>query len=284
MLDSCGGPSDWDEMEACFVGRGGPVAARELDLWLSRRHRCSDSQEVHDFVTRHDHGIMLRMNVADVVSATEWNGRWSGDDPENRHALGDLDKRTDVMDVVEDWAMPPWALAFLFNDLMARMGRIPTWQEVRRFISGAARHRMLSRFARLVGWPGLSPEERERHLRALRWRVGKAYYSWLREVDLFVRLHRIHGLPVRMHMIADTVFKTDLWCGSNLVSVLVRNERYRSGDKGRKRRAEDILSGEHGLRMSSIEVACVPRGGKPQLFAPDEVARLAGHVGQGTDR
>jgi hypothetical protein len=65
----------------------------------------------------------------------------------------------------------------------------------------------------------------------------------MREVDLLLRL-RNAGIPVRYHLLADVLFRADLWLNSLVVCLYFPNPNYRSGkDAGRKPPAESFFAG-----------------------------------------
>lgn len=261
------------EMVRTIVAPGGARAARSLSAWLARAERSPVHRDVHDFVLSHGHGVLERLDVADLEAATVW----PTSEANRRHALGSLRKDEVEMASVENWSTPPWAFSYIFHDAMERLGRVPTWPDVLAFLRGPARDRLLDPFAADFALAGMDAVSRELHCAALRWRVGKAYYSFLREVDLFVRLRREHGLPVRYHLLADAQFKVDLWCGDVLVALLIVNKEFRDGADGRKRRVEDMMDAS-GFRRLSVELAAPTRWGRPTLCPQGEVTALASAI------
>lgn len=261
-----------NELLSDLVEPGGHKARRSLDQWMARRNRGPSFEDVHAFVIDHSHSVLHGMSVSDVESATIWPTRRGETDP--RHALGDLRKGVDCMAEVDNWPTPPWAFNYVFHDLMERMGRMPTWPDVEAHLRGAARNRILEPFALDFGFTSLSAADRVRYCRALRWRLATAYYSFSREVDLIVRLRRLHDLPVRYHILADAQFKIDLWCGRVIVSLLIRNPKYRDSGIGRKRRASDMLDGS-AFEALSVELAVPDAFGRPSLVPAAEIASMA---------
>lgn len=62
--------------------------------------------------------------------------------------------------------------------------------------------------------------------------MGKFYYSAVRELDVQVRLREEHGLPLRYHLLADLLLRTDYWLGDALVCVSFANPKYREQEAG----------------------------------------------------
>jgi len=77
--------------------------------------------------------------------------------------------------------------------------------------------------------------------RALHWRIGKMYYSVMREVDFMVRLRERHGIQLKYHLLADVRLKSDFWLDDSIVSIFLANSRYRAKTSGRKQTAKDFL-------------------------------------------
>ena len=283
---ACGAPgtTTFDDVLRDIVAPGGARAERELALWRSRRLDGPLQEAVHAFVTGHGHSVLNRLGVADVRAATEWDYG----DPAlrlERHALGERRADDTKIKAVEDWTTP-WALSFVFHDLLERLGHVPTWPEMRAFINGGGRAMLKEPFDRAFApaWTlgqgrGYDLARKERHYAAFRFRVGKAYYSALREIDAFVRLRRIFGLPLRYHVLADVLFRTDFWCGRALVDLMVPNAAYRDGGRGRKRQSGEFMDQDgFGRLVIPIEV---PRSwGRPDLVPRRELERVAARMRQ----
>ena len=75
---------------------------------------------------------------------------------------------------------------------------------------------------------------------AVRWRLGKFYYSALREVDLLAALHA-KGVPLKYHVLADVLLRVDYWMGKTLICIYFPNTEYRSGESGRKPKAAQVF-------------------------------------------
>ncbi len=92
-----------------------------------------------------------------------------------------------------------------------------------------------------VGWDLADKQRKEALKRAFRWRLGKFYYSAMRELDLIVRLQSEFDLPIRYHLLADVLLRTDFWLDDNVICIYFSNPRYREGQLGRKPPAERFL-------------------------------------------
>ncbi|MBD5657261.1 MAG: hypothetical protein IAI50_19085 [Candidatus Eremiobacteraeota bacterium] len=65
----------------------------------------------------------------------------------------------------------------------------------------------------------------------LRWRLSNIYFSALRELELIILLRERFALDVKYHVLADTVFKADLWAlvGNEVrtVAIYIRSDKLR---------------------------------------------------------
>jgi hypothetical protein len=157
------------------------------------------------------------------------------------HALGDVESR-EQMEEIEDFTTP-FALQHLFHWYIEKYRILPTWKQFRDWmVEGEAAPLWYEILRRHLGAPS-SADERRQWSRAARWRLGKFYLSAMREIDLLARL-RATGLPVRYHLLADVLFRTDFWLDGLLVCLYFPNPRYRDGAaSGRKPPAESFFSG-----------------------------------------
>ncbi|NUT49895.1 MAG: hypothetical protein HOV94_21670 [Saccharothrix sp.] len=130
---------------------------------------------------------------------------------------------TDVPEI-RHWR-PDFAFTHVAHHVVEVLGRLPGWPEFREFCEADERARaMLWTPAREV-IAEVGPEGRA----ALRNRVVSDFLGFLRDVYV-VAVLRGHGLDVRVHPLADTVFKVDAW-----VERLVLNPR------GGRHRSEELL-------------------------------------------
>jgi len=183
----------------------------------------------------------------------------------SEHPLGGIRKEvaTGVQPIV-DWR-PDFAFTHVMHFALERLSGLPSYQEFSRFCAddpaGVAAlgnpARQIRQEACRQGYPPAQVA------RAIRWRIGLAYYSFVREVYTIAVL-RAAGLDVRAHPLADALFRVDAWTGRTVLSLYIRNPRFRDGARGRKPRAEDILAGarprfrHEELRLSTRhEFGCV---------------------------
>lgn len=173
------------------------------------------------------------------------------------HALGNVQRGDgEAVRAIVDWH-PDFAFTHMFHVCMERRASLPTYEEFREFTDGDQ-----------LGWQMLgTPSRRKVHevidsgvpdslaRAAMRWRVGNAYYSFLREVYTVVEL-RGRGVDLRVHPLADALFRVDSWVGRKALSLRVGNKKFREGEQfGRKTPAEEILADIlPPLQFESIEL------------------------------
>ncbi|MGW4829625.1 hypothetical protein ACWEOG_18730 [Amycolatopsis japonica] len=184
------------------------------------------------------------------------------------HPLGDI-KKKDIahIDLAGDWE-PAFAFVHLFHLLMEDLGRPPLWSEFDTFayatdtglkMFGTDRldleekifEQELERLtAEHPTWKGLEHKARLLAKGSLDWRVGLAYYGFMREMFTAVAL-RERGLDVRVHPLADANFRADGWIDRKILSVFVVNPKYKVEDqqhaeafqRGRKVAVEKLFPG-----------------------------------------
>jgi hypothetical protein len=157
------------------------------------------------------------------------------------HALGQVRKR-DVDPVVEirDWN-PPFAFTHVFHLATERVGQLPTFDEVRDFCrtDPAVRADLWEPALRAVQEASVNHDPRLAKA-AMTWRIGNAYYSYLRETYVLATL-RDMGVPAQVHPLADALFRTDFWVDNTNIDLYISNPRYKTQFGGRKSKSEAML-------------------------------------------
>ncbi|MBM85285.1 MAG: hypothetical protein CMM47_04610 [Rhodospirillaceae bacterium] len=82
-------------------------------------------------------------------------------------------------------------------------------------MSNQARSRWLDKLQPLKGRL-LQRYSADRIEDAVRWRLGKFYYSAVREVDLLISINAA-GIPLKYHLVADVLLRVDYWVDQNWV-------------------------------------------------------------------
>jgi hypothetical protein len=217
-----------DEVVATFAVT--PRARELLGRWRSDPAR----PHVPKVVLRHRTKVLYDLEPAGIEAACA----------KSEHPLGDIRREAAVaVPPVVDWR-PDFAFTHVMHLALERLGELPAFQDFAEFCA----HDPLGRSA--LGDPAIQIRARARELgyapeaaaQAVRWRIGLAYYSFVREVYTIAVLRRA-GADVRAHPLADALFRADAWVGRTVLSVYIRNPRFRDGARGRKPRAASILAG-----------------------------------------
>lgn len=221
-----------------------------FEIWNSDPRRVA----VAPVVMAHRTRVLYRSTEDDVQAVCQ----------RTEHALGQV--RRDVGESVReivDWH-PDFAFTHTFHTCIERIGAIPTYEQFREFaLDDVAGREMLGDPARAMirslADDGC-PEGRARA--AMRWRVGNAYYGFLREAYTLVQL-RQRGIDLRVHPLADALFRVDAWVGRRALSLRVGNKKFRQGaSAGRKTPAEQLLADVRPpLEFDTIELAAATEFG-----------------------
>lgn len=205
-------------------------AKEVLESWRTRR------PEVADVVLGHTTTVPYRSGLDEMYATSA----------QTEHALGNI-RSADVRRIVSirDWS-PNFAFTHIFHYVIEMLEKPFTYGEFREFAKSPVGNSMLSEEA----WEAVkcATESDASILRsmardAMQWRVGNAYYSFLRELIVFGEL-RARGLDLRLHPLADALFRVDAWIGSTVICLYIGNDRFRSGTQGRKPRVEQLLGPE----------------------------------------
>lgn len=208
-----------------LLARGGAPAQRAYDVWLRRRGYGAVHTLVHGF----RHAYLEGITPAQLLDTRA----------RSAHALGDV-RTEEQLPEVENWTTP-FAFEHLFHRYLEDQRRVPTWQEFSGWLNGEAAAFFVGPLLRGTGWHGADPARKRALKRAYRWRLGKFYYSALRELELYARLRHEYGLPLRYHLLADVLLRTDFWLGDNVVCLYFANPTYRDREAGRKPPAQQFL-------------------------------------------
>lgn len=196
------------------------------------------------------------------------------------HPLGDIRKDAAMaVQPIVDWR-PDFAFTHVMHLALESLGSLPTFQDFTRYCAddpggraalGDPARQIREQTCRLGYAPGHA-------LQAIRWRIGIAYYSFLREVYTIAVL-RAAGLDVRAHPLADALFRVDAWTGRTVLSLYIRNPRFRDGAQGRKPRTGDILAGaQPPFRYEELRLATRHEFGCVHLPEAGQIRAIARHI------
>ncbi|MGH8118957.1 MAG: hypothetical protein ACREPJ_16960, partial [Rhodanobacteraceae bacterium] len=218
-------------------------------------------------VMRHVTRVLYELGPADVEAACEASD----------HPLGDIRKETAMaVTPVVDWR-PDFAFTHVMHLALERLTHVPTFQEFSQFCGDDPAGRAA------LGDPARQIREHARQLgyapahatQAVRWRIGLAYYSFVRELYTIAVL-RASGLDVRAHPLADALFRVDAWVDRTILCLYIRNSRFRDGRTGRKPRAADILAdAKPAFRYAELSLDTSHVFGCVHLPAADQITSIA---------
>jgi hypothetical protein len=198
----------------------------------------------------------------------------------SEHPLGDIRKEAAMtVQPVVDWR-PDFAFTHVMHLALEKLGGLPSFQDFTRFCAeDPAGRTALGDPARQIQEHARRQGYAPRHARqAIRWRIGLAYYSFVREMYTITVL-RDSGLDVRAHPVADALFRVDAWTGRTVLSLYIRNPRFRDGARGRKPRTADILAGaQPPFRYEELRLAVRHEFGRVHLPEAGQIRAVASRL------
>jgi len=243
-----------------------PRARELLGSWRSDPAR----PHVPQVVLRHRTRVLYQLEPAGIEAACR----------KSEHPLGDIRRETAVaVTPVVDWR-PDFAFTHVMHLALEERGELPTFGD---FVDFCA-HDPLGR--RALGDPAIQIRARARELgyapeaaaQAVRWRIGLAYYSFVREVYTIAVLRRA-GADVRAHPLADALFRADAWVGRTVLSIYISNPRFRDGARGRKPRPRQILAGaKPPFRHEELRLETRHEFGRVHLPDAHQIRAVALHL------
>lgn len=215
-----------------------------------------------------DHKTLYSMTVDQVEEACE----------KTTHALGQTSKRhleaNPLFRDINDFNVP-FAYLHGMHKMMEDLGRLPLWQDVMPFYEDNPKI-LLGLYREHFKYEEANTETRRFLDDAIAWRLGLAYYSFLREVDLFVRIREVHDIDLRYHLFADVTLSTDFWIDNCIISLYLNNSRFKTADgKGRKKRTSSIFKNNDSLSFIDVDISKRTQRGCVWLVPDHEIARAA---------
>ncbi|MCH9733108.1 MAG: hypothetical protein K0U78_00895 [Actinomycetia bacterium] len=211
-------------------------ARRALASWLKSR------PQVAEYVLSHETRVPYTTSLADLQYVAEHTD----------HALGHVSKdQISKVTSIRDWN-PPFAMTHVLHYALETIGGPFTYQDFQEFCNNNSKARSM------LTNPSLEAVETAAVLHgrplarmAMKWRVGNSYYSFLRELITLASLREV-GIDLRIHPLADALFRTDAWTKNCIVSLYIGNSQFRNGNRGRKPQPKELLGSS--FRYLSLEL------------------------------
>lgn len=232
------------------------AAHSAFDQWLLRESDVATVMLGH--VTQRVYDVTSR-DIEDIARTT-------------KNALGSV-RQADAarLPAMRDWTSP-FPLAFALHRFAEDVG-VSTFDEFRTWCSSTP-------MGQLMVWNDLvavqqelcdSGAHHEHVMNASRWRIGNAYYGFMRELYV-ASILRECGLDIRLHPVAQRVFHVDAWTPEMMLSVTVGNSSHQHGSK---RRLNPSLLNGHAMRHHSITLDTPVNFGRIHLPERAAVERAA---------
>ncbi|MGE0025593.1 MAG: hypothetical protein AB7O78_02655 [Thermoleophilia bacterium] len=249
------------QVVAHFPGRS-PGAAERLRLW---REQPGKRDKVVPFVERCVTRFLYDVTPGDVEQACE----------RTIHALGSVNGvEARSVSLIVDWH-PAFAFQHVLHFVLEDGRRVPAYQDLRdRARASSEVQMMLTQPAQdTVSQAIKDGTDRELARDAMRWRVGNAYLSFLRELYV-ISVLREAGVDARYHVLADVLFRVDCWVDDLCLSLSIKNEKFLDGATGRKTPAEEIVTGGP-FRFARLELPTRHEYGNVHLPDRDDILGAA---------
>jgi len=249
-----------------FVERGGPSSRQRLVDWDARRRKMTPGWDGYrKGFEAMSHECLFRLRPSDVLDVFR----------KTEHALAQLRPEHEKFERIESWS-PPVPFMYVFHLLLEEMGRVPMWQDAKAFVLSEARLDLVWRpFLKTYGltpdMPDVSWENP--YFKAIMYRIGKVYYSWLREVHMLTELRCTYGIDARYHFLIDAEWKADVFAGDVLLEIFIVHPKYKDkDDKGRKElcRHANPLANVHQVKITPRSVY-----GRPWLVDASDIKAMA---------
>lgn len=236
-------------------------ARRRVDEWTSAPARAT----VVPAVMAHTSSVVLNVELAEVEEVCRTT----------THPLAHIDKRVvDSAQSIRDWTAP-FAVTHVLHFVTERTEAIPTWDRFREACATPPFEDMLTNPAKqaIEDSVRLDRVPLEVAQQAMTWRIGLFYYSFLREQWVHAHL-RHRGIPLRQHPLADALFRIDGWIGDTVLSIYLRNARFRTSTGGRKTTPREHLGHPNpDFTYVDMELTTRPAFGKVHLPPRSQVDR-----------
>ena len=234
-----------------LVEPGGSALKHILSEWETR----PGYEAVRSFAKNFVHEKLFELTGASVIDAIN----------RGEHALGAVKKEEQLPDV-EDFTCP-FSWSDSFHAFIEERGRPPSFNEFRTWLTKERPEFVWNALKKTF------PVREVQYQRAIRWRIGKAYYSLMRELYILTMLRTDFGITLNYHVIADVRLRVDFWKGTNLFVLYFPNKKYRDDSEGRKMNPVKLFPAAK-FTVTKVEVE---RGGfgKAWLLETEKIRAMA---------
>ena len=231
----------YDDALAHFTG-GHDRATQTFRAW----HEDPSKRDVVPHVEKTVTSVLYGLNTDDLTAVAE----------RTIHPLGDISKSVrDRVPTIRDWH-PAFSFQHALHHSLEASGEVLTYQAFREFCrDDPEAHAML--FAPATHALAIARSEdgvpfgeaRD----ALRWRIGLAYYSFLRELFVIAAL-REAAIDARFHVLADCLFRVDFWIGDNCFELFITSPAFKYRQGGRKHGPAYYVGPSSRLKFHRLEL------------------------------
>lgn len=231
--------------------------------WISRK----GAEAAAKLVKKCNHKILYSLDSNDVEKCCS----------ETVHALGKVSKRKlsrySIFQDINNYNAS-FAFMHIFHKIMEETGTIPRWQDVRSYCNDNP-DILLNDYRDHFKYHESSDEIKRVLNDGLKWRMGCSYYSFLREVDFFVKMREHYNVDLRYHLFADVTLGIDFWVNDCIISLFIGNSEFRTASgQGRKRKSSLTINND-ALRFIDVDLSCKNQRGHVWLVGESEIERVA---------
>lgn len=235
-----------------FLASMDPLREREYITWTERKRKDYGPDVFDYWLDRYrtfEHRYLYEIQPSDVLDLAS---KMKNDRRE--HALGNA-RRTDGHKKIQDLSAPP-PLSFAFHVLLEAIRRIPRWTEFLQFLERNPKffHDVFYRFVGFDNTDRRYDIDGVGDMAGLRYRLGNAYYSFLKEIYTLSTLRHVYNIDARYHFLIDAVWKTDIYAGDVLLEIYVGNLRFKKQNSGSSGSGRKILCRDINPHATVLEL------------------------------
>jgi hypothetical protein len=187
----------------------------------------------------------------------------------SKHALGEIkSSAVSMVPEIRDWH-PDFAFTHLLHFVTEEAGALVSFEDfIHHPIFKDALYDDIRKQVKQASRQDVTREPLAKN--AIRWRVGIAYYAFLKE-QYVISLLRSEGINVKQHPLADALFRVDCWAADVNIDLYVTNPRFRAkgGGVGRKTKSADLLA-DAVPPFKNVVLECATKHTFGDVHLPDD--------------